>query len=50
MTRSDPVPALRVTAARPAAHRDLDLLLSGFAAMLPLGVIEALLDRLEKQP
>jgi hypothetical protein len=52
MTRPAPVLALRTASERPfaPARRDLDLLLTGFAAMLPLGAIEALLDRLEQRP
>jgi hypothetical protein len=52
MTRTDQFPANQVPSKRRAdpIFRDCDTLLAGLASLLPLGAIEALIDRLERRP
>jgi hypothetical protein len=52
MTRTDHFPATQVPSPKRAdpALRDCDTLIAGLASLLPLGAIEALIDRLERRP
>jgi hypothetical protein len=49
MTRTDPMPARLSPKDRPfaPAWRDAETLLAGLSSVMPLGVLEALMDRLE---
>lgn len=51
MTRTDPAPALLVPNDRQFAPkpRDTEALLAGLSSLMPLGAIEALMDRLERR-
>lgn len=52
MTRTDQFPVRLVPTPRRVdpVLRDCDTLIAGLAALLPLGAIEALIDRLERRP
>jgi hypothetical protein len=52
MTRTDQFPLSIVPTPRRADPflRDYDTLIAGLASLMPLGVIEALIDRLERRP
>ena len=51
MTRTDPAPARLAPTDRLFAPllRDADILLAGLSSLMPLGALEALMDRLEQR-
>ncbi len=52
MTRTDPTPVRLALRDRPSAPlwRDAETMLASLSSLMPLGLIEALIDRLERRP